>query len=105
MCKKSEIKLTKKKILILLKKNLDILRRYKVSKIGLFGSYVRNDQKKASDIDFLIEFDEPTFDNFMDLIFSLEDLFGRKVDLVTNNSLSPYIKPYIENEVIWYETK
>jgi hypothetical protein len=88
----------------LLKKHSDILKKYKVKRIGLFGSYVRGEQKSHSDIDFLVEFEEPNFDNFMDLVFSLEDLFSKKVELITNGNLSPYIQPYVEKEVRWYET-
>src|SRR4030042_501246 len=94
--------LTEKEILSLLRKNSGLLKRYKVKRIGLFGSYVRGEQKKRSDIDFLVEFEEPNFDNFMDLIFYLEDLFRKKVELITNGSLSPYIEPYVEKEVEWY---
>ncbi len=95
--------ITGKKILNLLKKHNDILKKYKVRKIGLFGSYAKGEQKEYSDIDFLIEFKEPTFDNFMDLLFSLEDLFNKKVELITQYGLSPYIRPYIEKEILWYE--
>lgn len=99
------------KIIRLLNEHSNILRRYKVKRIGLFGSYARGEQKKESDIDFLVEFDMTAFgenfdgyyDNFMDLISVLEDLFGRKVDLITIGSLSPYIQPYVEKEVKWYE--
>lgn len=97
-------KLTDKKIMSLLKKHNDILKKYKVRRIGLFGSYVRGEQKRKSDIDFLVEFEEANFDNFMDLVFSLEDLFSKKVELITNGNLSPYIQPYVEKEVRWYET-
>ena len=97
--------LTDKEILRLLKSNKNILRKYKVKKIGLFGSYVRKEQKVRSDIDFLVELEEPDFDNFMDLVFYLENLFGRKVDLITEGSLSPYIRPYVEKEVEWYEAE
>lgn len=96
--------LTDKKIMNLLKKHSDILKKYKVRRIGLFGSYVRGEQKRNSDIDFLVEFEEANFDNFMDLVFSLEDLFSKKVELITNGNLSPYIQPYVEKEVRWYET-
>jgi predicted nucleotidyltransferase len=96
--------LTDKEIVSLLKKHKDLLKKYKVKRIGLFGSYVRGEQKKQSDIDFLVEFEEPSFDNFMDLVFSLEDLLGKKVELITNGNLSPYIQPYVEKEVRWYET-
>ncbi|MEW5760950.1 MAG: nucleotidyltransferase family protein [Candidatus Thermoplasmatota archaeon] len=94
----------------ILREHSDILKKYKVKRIGLFGSYVRGEQKRYSDIDFLVEFDLTAFgenfngyfDNFMDLVFFLEDLFGRKVDLITNGSLSSYIQPYVEKEVKWY---
>jgi predicted nucleotidyltransferase len=98
------MKLVEKEIFRLLESNNDLLRKFKVRRIGLFGSFARGEQKGHSDIDFLVEFDEPTFDNFMDLIFSLENLFARKVELITNGSLSPYyIQPFVEKEVKWYE--
>jgi hypothetical protein len=100
---KTRKELTDKEIMSLLKKHKGLLKKYKVKRVGLFGSYVRGEQKKHSDIDFLVEFKEPTFDNFIDLVFELEDLFGRKVELITNGSLSPYIQPYVEKEVKWYE--
>jgi len=95
--------LTVKQILSILKEHADVLKRLSVRKIGLFGSYVRGQQRRRSDIDFLVELEKPTFDNFMDLVFSLEKYFGKKVDVVTQGSLSPYIRPYVEKEVIWYE--
>jgi predicted nucleotidyltransferase len=72
-----------------------------VASIGLFGSFVRGEQTTSSDIDILVEFapDLHTFDNFMELSFLLEDLLGRKVDMVTPEALSPYIGPYILKEV------
>ena len=62
-----------------------------VHRIGVFGSHARDEVDEDSDVDVLVEFDKPTFDNFMDLIFYLEDLFGLEVDLVTTNALSPFI--------------
>ena len=81
----------------------DIKTYFGVKRIGLFGSFARGDQKEASDIDILVEFEKPTFRNFMDLSFYLEDLFGRKVDLVTVKGLHPRIRPYVEKDVIWSE--
>ncbi len=66
-----------------LRQHQDILKKYKVRRIGLFGSYAKGKQNKRSDIDFLVEFEEPTFDNFMGLIKYLEKLFGKKVDILT----------------------
>ena len=74
-----------------------------VKRIGLFGSFARGEHKASSDIDILVEFEKPTFRNFMDLSFYLEDLFGRNVDLVTVRGLHPRIRPYVEKEVIWSE--
>ena len=74
-----------------------------VRRIGIFGSHARGDQKDDSDVDVLVEFKEPTFDNFMDLAFFLEDLFGRKVDMVTTNALSPHIAHRVHGEVVWCE--
>lgn len=87
----------------LLTSHKELLQKYKVKRIGLFGSHVRQSQNKRSDIDFLVEFEKPSFDNYMDLLFSLESLFGKSIDLVTHNGLSPYMRPYVENEVKWHE--
>lgn len=77
------------------------LARLGVRSIGLFGSFVRGEQTAASDVDLLVDFEpgQHTFDNFMDVSLLLEDLLGRKVDLVTRESLSPYIGPHILREV------
>jgi len=81
----------------------DIKARFAVKRIGLFGSYARGEQKASSDIDILVEFEKPTFRNFMNLSFYLEDLFGREVDLVTVGGLHSRIRPYVEKDVIWSE--
>ena len=81
----------------------EIKSKYDVKKIGIFGSYAKGQQNEESDVDVLVEFEKPTFDNFMELVFFLEDLFGKKVDLLTPKSLSPYMRPYIEKEVVWCE--
>jgi hypothetical protein len=96
--------ISSEKIMNMLKDNNEILRKYEVKRIGLFGSFARGDQKKSSDIDFLVEFKKPVFENFMDLAFYLEELFDRRVELITNGNLSPYIQPYVDKEVKWYET-
>ena len=75
--------------------------RLGIRSIGLFGSFVRNEQTPSSDVDILVEFspNRHTFDNFMDVSLLLEDVLGRNVDLVTRESLSPYIGPHILREV------
>ncbi len=72
-----------------------------VKSIGLFGSFVRGDQTPSSDVDLLVEFvpQKHTFDNFMEVAFLLEEILGRKVELVTPEALSPYIGPHILREV------
>ncbi|MEW5937577.1 MAG: nucleotidyltransferase family protein [Candidatus Thermoplasmatota archaeon] len=81
----------------------EIKDRFGVKKIGVFGSYVRGEQREISDIDIIVEFEKPTFDHFMDLVFFLENVYGKNVDLVTTRGISPYIAPYIEKEVVWCE--
>jgi len=79
----------------------EIKRRFAVRRIGLFGSFVRGEETKESDIDILVEFEDPTFRNFMNLAFFLEDIFSRRVDLLTPEGISHRIRPYVEKEVIW----
>jgi len=72
-----------------------------VMEIGLFGSFARGEQAPESDVDLLVEFspEQHTFDSFMELSFFLEALFGRKVELLTRESLSPHIGERILAEV------
>ena len=72
-----------------------------VTGIGLFGSFITGRQTPTSDVDILVEFapDQHAFDNFMELSFFLEDLLGRKVEVVTPEALSPHIGPHILREV------
>ena len=86
---------------ILRKRDGEIKERFHVKRIGLFGSFARGDEKETSDVDIMVEFEQPTFDNFMKLAFFLEDLLDKKVELVTPDSLSHYIAPYVKDEVVW----
>ncbi|WP_245837426.1 MULTISPECIES: nucleotidyltransferase family protein [Methanobacterium] len=88
---------------VLKKHENEIKEKFHVKRIGLFGSYVRHEENEESDIDILVEFEEPTLHNFMGLIDYLENLFDRKVDLVTQKSLNPYLRPIVEKEVVWCE--
>jgi predicted nucleotidyltransferase len=92
---------TKTKALSLIEQYQDKIKALGVKRLGLFGSFARDEQDTESDIDFLVEFHQgkKTFDNFMRLSFFLEDLFKRRVELVTAESLSPYIGPHIMDEV------
>jgi predicted nucleotidyltransferase len=77
------------------------LKELGVKRMGLFGSFVRDEQTPESDIDLLVQFepDKKSFDNFMELSSRLENLLERHVELVTTEGLSPYIGPHIMNEV------
>jgi predicted nucleotidyltransferase len=94
---------TKEQVLALLLESQEELRRLGVKRCGVFGSIARNESGDQSDVDILVEFEpgQKTFDNFMHLAFFLESLFERKVDLVTMESLSPYIGPHILREVAY----
>jgi predicted nucleotidyltransferase len=102
---KKKPSLTRAGILKALGEHEDLLKKYSVKRIGLFGSYARGHQKRGSDLDFLVDFESPTYDNFIDLNYSLERLFRRKVALVTGRSLNPHVKPFVENEVAWHEVR
>ena len=92
---------TKERILTTITANQDTIRAFGVKRLGLFGSFVRRHPQPHSDIDLLVEFEpgKKTFDNFIQLCFLLEQLLERPVELVTVESLSPYIGPRILKEV------
>lgn len=93
---------TKENILKTLKSNKSQLIKFGIRDVGLFGSYVRNEQSSESDIDLLIDFepDKENFDNFM-AVYDLIELIieNEKIEIVTKNRLSPYIGPKVLNEV------
>lgn len=68
-----------------------------VERLGLFGSFFRDEASEESDVDILVEFipGQKSFDNFIHLAERLESVLGRPVELVTRESLSPYIGPHI----------
>lgn len=92
---------TKDDVLAVIGANEDRIKAHGVRKLGLFGSFAKQEQDSGSDIDFLVEFekDKKTFDNFINLSFLLEDALARRVELVTPESLSPYLSRYILDEV------
>lgn len=71
------------RIIGILREHEDALKKYNVKRIGLFGSYAYGTPNRKSDIDFLVEFEQPNFDDFMSLASYLEKLFGKKIDLLT----------------------
>jgi predicted nucleotidyltransferase len=92
---------TKQDILNVLEQNRTRLQSLGAKKIGLFGSFVRGEQRPDSDIDLLVEFEpgQKTFDNFIELSFFLEEVLQHRTELVTVESLSPYLGPHILREV------
>ncbi len=91
-------------ILSKIKRQKRELQNLGIVRIGLFGSYAREEQSEKSDIDILIEFDpvKENFDNYMSVYDILENLFKNdKIEIVTKNGLSKYIGPTILKEVIY----
>ena len=90
----------KSDVLRLLAQNGEAIRNLGVARLALFGSFVRDQASAESDVDFLVEFapGQKTFDHFMGLAILLEDLLQRRIELVTPESLSPYIGPHILRE-------
>ena len=96
----------KSNFVVLLEGVLPLLReRFGVTKIGIFGSTARGEDRPGSDVDVLVELspDHLTFRNFIALVDFLEDLYGRKVDLLTVGGIDPLIRQDVESEVVWCE--
>jgi hypothetical protein len=93
---------TKNNILNTLKTNKLKLKKFGIRSVGLFGSYIHEEQSSGSDIDLLIDFEpeKENFDNFMAVCDFFEKIFkNEKVEIVTKNGLCPHIGPKILNEV------
>lgn len=79
----------------------ELMRRFGVTDLALFGSTVRDAARIDSDVDVLVAFDGPaTSARYFGVQFYLEDLMGCPVDLVTDKALRPELRPYIENEAV-----
>ena len=91
------------KIKKLLAEHRDELRReHKIIEIGIFGSYIRGEQKRKSDIDILVKFKEPV--SLLDLVGAenyLSDLLKIKVDLIPKEDLRPELKDIILKETVY----
>ena len=75
--------------------------RFGVTRLALFGSTARDGARENSDIDILVAFDGPaTSQRYFGVQFYLEDLFGSRVDLVTEKALRPELRPFIEKDAI-----
>jgi predicted nucleotidyltransferase len=94
--------LTKKEIFQTIIDHKDEIKSFGVTEIGLFGSYVRNEQTEASDIDILVDIikEKKTLKNYIDFCDLLENLFkNNKIDIVSKKGLSEFIGPHILKEV------
>jgi uncharacterized protein len=92
---------TKEQVISLLRGQHAHFKAFGVKRLGLFGSFLHGQPNQDSDVDVLVEFMPgcKTFDNFIQLAFCLEAIFDRQVELVTPESLSPYLGPQILSEV------
>jgi len=77
----------------------ELVERFSVRRIGIFGSMATMHANEQSDVDILVELNEPTFDHYMELKFRLEEILGRDVDLVLKDTLKARLQPIIEKEV------
>ena len=82
------------------RKIIKVLKKYKIARAGIFGSYVRGEQKKGSDIDILIEAPKGIGFGFVGIQFELENELKKKVDLITYNGLHPLLEKRILSEEV-----
>ena len=86
-----------------IKKRKGELRARGVKRIGLFGSYLKGTQKRGSDIDLLITFEKENLgNNYFEVLFYLENLFKRKIDLIATQSLRPELN-YVREKAVYVE--
>lgn len=77
-------------------------KNYKINRLGIFGSYVRGEQKQESDLDILIDYEEvPSLITLIEIENHLSELLGVKVDLVTRKGIKPQLRSYILEEVVY----
>ncbi|MDU9048708.1 MAG: nucleotidyltransferase family protein [Candidatus Electrothrix sp. Rat3] len=76
--------------------------KYRISRLGIFGSYIRGEQRNGSDVDVLIDYDKaPSLIELIEIENMLSDLLGLKVDLVTSRGLKPQLRQHILDEVVY----
>lgn len=92
---------TREEVLQLIEQNQAALKKLGVRRLGLFGSCARGESAIGSDLDFVVEFSDKSFDAYMDLKTFLEDLFHARVDLVTLNAIKPRLLPIIQRETVY----
>src|ERR1700692_2060963 len=94
------LKDSKDEILKALGANEAKIKGFGVRSLSLFGSFVRGENRAASDLDFVVEFEKKSFDSYMDLKLFLEELFDRPVDLVLSDGIKPRWRAAILSEAI-----
>lgn len=86
---------------ILTKLKPELVKRFGVTRLAMFGSTVRNEAKPDSDIDIIVSFDGPaTSKQYFGVQFLLEDELGHPVDLVTEKAMRAELRPFIEREAV-----
>jgi hypothetical protein len=85
----------------IIKSKRRMIMQYGVKSLALFGSAARNRLRKNSDVDLLVQFEQPTWVNYIGLKFYLQDLLGREVDLVTLKGLKPAVRPSVEKDLLY----
>jgi len=88
-------------VVTVLKSKRTAIKRYGVQSLAVFGSAARNRLRKRSDVDILVQFNQPTWANYIGLKIYLEDLLGREVDLVTLKGLKPAVRPSVEKDLVY----
>jgi len=90
----------REEILAILQQNCEAIRAYGVRRLGLFGSYARDEATEVSDLDFVVEFETKSFDSYMNLKEFLEGLFGCRVDLVLTDAIKPRLRATVLEEAV-----
>ncbi len=93
--------MSRDEIMGLLEQNRPAIRRLGARRLGLFGSAARGEDSPGSDLDFVVEFERKTLDAYMDLKAFLEELFGRRVDLVIADAVKPRLRETIIGEAVY----
>ncbi len=90
-------------ILQIIQLKLPVLKTYHIARLALFGSYASGMARAESDVDILVDFEEgqDNLDNYMDLKFTLEDIFQRKVDLVITDTIKPTLRESILRSALY----
>ncbi len=89
------------KILKEIQRHQGAIRRFGVRRLGLFGSHALGKAGRASDLDFVVEFERKSFDSYMELKAYLERLFRRPVDLVLSDAIKPRLRSSILRQAVY----